>query len=113
VPPSCGEKWLAFRGTVFRRLSGFFDERFWVASKVFTYQKHLECCDNDEEGWAPNEEVMASYSEWCKNNNVHYPKGPKALAQSLKAKGYEPGMVKKINNKNQKRCRRALHLPSS
>lgn len=47
-----------------------------------------------DEAWTMNEVVMASYSAWCKNNNVQYPKGPKGLAQSLKAKNYKVGEVK-------------------
>lgn len=56
-----------------------------------------ECCDG--EGWTPHTEVMASYLSWCEQNNVQYPKGPKALSQSLKAKGYEVGKLEKVNGK--------------
>jgi P4 family phage/plasmid primase-like protien len=60
----------------------------------------LDECGNDQtDGWTPNEIVTASYTGWCKNNNIQYLKGPKALAQSLKAKGYSPGVVKWINGK--------------
>jgi len=55
-----------------------------------------EVCKDDKEYWTPNEEVVASYLEWCKSNNVQHPKGPKALSQSLKAKGYEVGVVRKL-----------------
>ncbi len=56
-------------------------------------QQWLDESANDENEvtgplWTANEVVMASYSAWCKNNNVLYSKGPKTLAQSLKAKGY-------------------------
>jgi len=53
-----------------------------------------EVCDQDKDAWTSNEVVITSYLGWCKNNNVQYPKGPKALAQSLKAKGYEVGVSK-------------------
>jgi putative DNA primase/helicase len=65
-----------------------------------------EECQVDEVGdlglWAPNEVVTASYTQWCKNNNVQYPKGSKALAQSLKAKGFNPGQQKWMNGKNKR-----------
>lgn len=61
-----------------------------------------ECCTDNEDGWVSNEQVSASYLEWCKSNNVQHPKGPKALAQSLKAKGYEPGKVKWIGGKTKR-----------
>jgi putative DNA primase/helicase len=63
-----------------------------------------ECSDDDdsEESWVANEDVIASYTDWCKNNNVQHPKGPKALAQSLKAKGYRISLVKKIEGKTKK-----------
>lgn len=60
------------------------------------------CCENDPQAWTPNEVVTASYLSWCRDNNVQYPKGPKALAQSLKAKGYTPGVQKKHAGKNKK-----------
>lgn len=55
-----------------------------------------EASEEEEAGeaWTANEVVAASYTAWCKNNNVQYPKGPKGLAQSLKAKGYEVGKTK-------------------
>lgn len=68
-----------------------------------------ECCDDDEEGWISNEEVMKSYSAWCDENNVQHKKGPKGLAQSLKAKGYEPGIVKEVAKKS-KRGVRGLYI---
>ena len=52
---------------------------------------------------------MASYSEWCKSNNVTYAKGPKALAQSLQAKGYQSGLVKFVGGKT-KRGVGGLHV---
>ncbi len=58
-----------------------------------------ECCEVKSGAWTPNETVMASYTAWCKDNNVQYPKSSKALAQSLKAKGCEPSKLKKIGNK--------------
>jgi len=61
-----------------------------------------EVCKDDKEYWTPNEEVVASYLEWCKSNNVQHPKGPKALSQSLKAKGYEVGVVRKIDGKTKR-----------
>lgn len=68
-----------------------------------------ECCDLENGGWASNEEIMASYTEWCKDNNVQYPKGPKALAQSLKAKGYEVSKPQWVNGKT-KRGVGGLHI---
>ena len=68
-----------------------------------------ECTDDDEESWVANEHVMASYSEWCRNNNVQHPKGPKALAQSLQAKGYHPAQIKKVGGKT-KRGVGGLHV---
>jgi putative DNA primase/helicase len=61
-----------------------------------------ECCEPDEDSWTANESLMTSYTEWCKGNNVQYPKGPKALAQSLKAKGYQISQVKKVEGKTKK-----------
>lgn len=61
-----------------------------------------EMCKDDKEYWTPNEEIVASYLEWCKSNNVQYPKGPKALSQSLKAKGYEVGVVRKFEGKTRR-----------
>lgn len=73
-------------------------------------QQWLDECSNDlEDGWTPNEVVTASYGGWCKNNHVQYPKGPKALAQSLKAKGYRPGEQKWEHGKN-KRGVGGLHI---
>lgn len=60
----------------------------------YVQQWLAECCEDNEGGWTANEDVNASYTEWCKNNNVQYPKSPKGLAQCLKAKGYEPGEVR-------------------
>ena len=59
-----------------------------------------ECCDENEEGWASHESVSTSYTRWCENNNIQYPKGPKGLSQSLKAKGYAVGEVKNIKQAN-------------
>lgn len=68
-----------------------------------------ECCDDDDEGWVSNEEVMKSYTVWCGENNVQHTKGPKGLAQSLKSKGYEPGIVKEVEKKS-KRGVRGLYI---
>lgn len=70
-----------------------------------------ECTDDndDEDSWVANEDVIASYTEWCRNNNVQYPKGPKGLAQSLKAKGYEVSKPKWIDGKT-KRGVGGLHV---
>ena len=61
-----------------------------------------ECCESEKTAWTSNERVTASYLAWCKSNGVQYPKGPKSLAQSLKAKGYTPGVQKKHAGKNKK-----------
>lgn len=61
-----------------------------------------ECCEENEGGWVANEEVISSYTTWCKNHNVEYVKSPQALSQSLKVKGYIIGKQKKINGKNKK-----------
>lgn len=71
-----------------------------------------EACENDVQAWTPNEAVISSYLSWCKGNNVQYPKGPKALSQSLKAKGYEVGVPKWGDGKT-KRGVSGLHVPSS
>ncbi len=64
------------------------------------------CCDDneDEESWVSNEDVVTSYTDWCKNNNVNAQliKGSQALSHSLKAKGYQTGKQKKIKGKNKK-----------
>lgn len=61
-----------------------------------------EMCQDDEQAWEPNDAVIASYLRWCENNNIQFPKGPKALAQSLKAKGYEVGVPKWENGKTRR-----------
>jgi putative DNA primase/helicase len=61
-----------------------------------------DSCEEHEGCWTPNEEVSKSYTAWCKGNNVQYPKGPKALAQSLQAKGFVTGVQKKVDGKNKK-----------
>lgn len=61
-----------------------------------------ECCDDDDEGWVSNEEVMKSYIAWCDENGVQHKKGPKNLALSLKSKGYETGHQKKVEGVNKK-----------
>jgi len=61
-----------------------------------------EVCKDDKQYWTPNEEIVASYLEWCKSNNIQYPKGPKALSQSLKAKGYEVAVIRKIEGKTKR-----------
>jgi putative DNA primase/helicase len=61
-----------------------------------------ECAGDTPEAWTPNDVIHASYRVWCKNNNVQYPKGPTALAQSLKTKGYTPGVQKWTGGKNKK-----------
>jgi putative DNA primase/helicase len=61
-----------------------------------------ECCDDDEEGWVSNKEVMKSYTTWCEENNVQHTKGPKGLAQSLKLKGFEVGKQKFIEGENRR-----------
>jgi P4 family phage/plasmid primase-like protien len=68
-----------------------------------------ECAHEHEDGWTANEVVIASYMSWCKDNNVQYPKGAKALSQSLKAKGFEPGMIRKVMGKT-KRGVGGLHI---
>jgi putative DNA primase/helicase len=61
-----------------------------------------ECCEENEGYWTSNEDVSKSYAAWCKGNNVQFPKGPKALAQSLQAKGFITGVQKKVEGKNKK-----------
>ncbi len=61
-----------------------------------------EKCDPNDGEWVSNEEIMTSYLNWCKSNNVQYPKGPKALSQSLKAKGYEISVVRKVDLQTKK-----------
>ncbi len=68
----------------------------------FVQQWLDECCEDLDGGWTANEDVTTSYTQWCDNNNVQYPKGPKSLAQSLKAKGYIPGDVRKIDKKSKR-----------
>jgi len=68
-----------------------------------------ECGDANNEAWTPNEVVHASYRAWCKSNTVQYPKGPTALAQSLKSKGYRSGEQKWTDGKN-KRGVGGLHI---
>jgi len=58
-----------------------------------------ECTEKDADGWTSNEGITGSYTTWCENNNVQFTKGPKALSQSLKSKGYKVGEVRKINGK--------------
>lgn len=63
-------------------------------------QQWLEACaEARADCWVSNERVMASYKEWCDANNVQFPKGPKGLAQSLKAKGFEVGSPRRLNEK--------------
>jgi phage/plasmid primase, P4 family, C-terminal domain len=64
-----------------------------------------ECCEAIEEAkdcWESNEDVINSYTAWCKNNHVQFPKGPRSLALSLQSKGYKTGIQKKIEGKNTK-----------
>lgn len=61
-----------------------------------------ESTQSDPLGWTSNEVVMSSYLKWCTENNVQFTKGPKALALSLKAKGYETSKQKKIQGVNKK-----------
>lgn len=63
-----------------------------------------ECCEevDDEELWVANEDVNASYTQWCNLNNVEEKKSPVALSQSLKAKGHAIGIQKKVKGKNKK-----------
>jgi len=66
-------------------------------------QQWLEtCCEDNEGGWVANQEVSASYTAWCAKNSIQYVKGPMALSQSLKSKGYQTGVQKKIKGKNYK-----------
>lgn len=66
-------------------------------------QKWLEeCCEAIADEWVPNSEVNTSYLNWCENNNVQHPKGGKGLAQSLKAKGYTPGVQRYRDGKNER-----------
>ncbi len=60
------------------------------------------CCEDDPEGWISNQDVIASYTAWCKEHNIQYIKGMQSLSQSLKTKGYQPGKQRKVNGKNQK-----------
>jgi putative DNA primase/helicase len=57
-----------------------------------------ECTTVDATYWEPNAEIMESYSRWCKRNNIE-PKGPKALATTLRAKGYLPSVTNFISGK--------------
>jgi putative DNA primase/helicase len=64
-----------------------------------------ECCefDNGAEGcWEANEDVIKSYTAWCKDNNVQFPKSPRGLALSLQSKGLKTGTQRKIDGKNKK-----------
>lgn len=64
-----------------------------------------ECCESEEEAkgcWEANEDVIKSYTAWCKDNNVQYPKSPRGLALSLQAKGYKTGVAKFIQGKTKK-----------
>jgi putative DNA primase/helicase len=67
----------------------------------FVQQWLSECCVEDSEAWTPNEVVMASYNQWCEINNVTAKKA-KALAQSLQAKGFQTGIVKRLGSRTQK-----------
>ena len=64
--------------------------------------------------WTPNEIVSASYNTWCESNHIQYVKGSKALAQSLKAKGFrvsEPQYIPAV--KKMKRGVGGLHIASA
>ena len=64
-----------------------------------------ECCEFDEEAkgcWEANEDVIKSYTAWCKDNNVQHVKGPRGLALSLQSKGFKTGVQKKIDGRNTK-----------
>lgn len=64
-----------------------------------------ECCESEEEAkgcWEANEDVIKSYTAWCKDNNVQHPKSPRGLALSLQSKGYITGVAKKIEGKTKK-----------
>jgi putative DNA primase/helicase len=66
----------------------------------FVQQWLDECTEKGD--WTPNDVIMESYTTWCKNNNVQHTKGPKVLAQSLKAKGYEVSQVKYLDGKHKR-----------
>ncbi len=69
--------------------------------------------ETDETGplWTANEAIAASYNAWGTANHVQYPKGPKALAQSLKAKGYRVSESQYIpSEKKMKRGVGGLHI---
>lgn len=63
-----------------------------------------ECTSASQDSWEANERIIASYTAWCEANNAHA-KGPKALAQSLQAKGFATGTQKWCEGKNKKGVR--------
>jgi putative DNA primase/helicase len=60
-----------------------------------------ECCEENPNGWQPNDEVMASYTRWCNENNVQ-PKKGKGLALSLQTKGFRPAEIRKVGGKTKR-----------
>lgn len=49
----------------------------------------------DENAWTANNDLMASYRDWCSENMIQYPYSPKKFAQALQVKGFKTGMVKR------------------
>jgi len=75
----------------------------------FVQQWLDECCEENEEYFTPHEEMTKSYLKWCKENNVQHAKDPKWFSQSLRTKGFETGVQRKIDGKNRK-CVKGLYI---
>jgi putative DNA primase/helicase len=50
--------------------------------------------------WVSDEEVWHSYTAWCQRESVEYPKGRTGLLQSLRMKGYDVSVQRKVDGKN-------------
>lgn len=62
-------------------------------------QSWIDECARPEPGtWCSNHAVFNSYAAWCKENGV-MAKSQRGLALALQAKGYQTGVVKKVDGK--------------
>lgn len=55
----------------------------------------------DDTCWTSNDRTFKSYEHWCKENGVR-PKSIRGLLRSLRVKGYEVDVQKKVGSKNYK-----------
>ncbi len=69
----------------------------------------VELRPDDPDAWESSGDVVRDYTLWCGRNNVE-PKGPKALAQSLKHKGCTPSVQKRDTQGNMLRGFQGIRL---